>query len=252
MIRDMNTAIGITLGVIAAAIWAALVSAATLASIRVRRLRRNSRAGALWRNFTQDTVIVIGVIPYEGLYEWDLSGLIGAGDVEAMMALSQHLKSLQSDQCPEKMPNQLEDADWRKNLILIGGPSSNLVVNDLISEVSNSIIFPNRSPDEITLIHHGRSDSLDVHWNPNDLSEPAKDYGMILFADNPRAAGKKLLFVAGGTGVGTRLAAVRAISPDFLAQDLPRRGNSFAETFKFSVVRGVASQPQKSFITGLQ
>lgn len=249
----MNTAIGIILGVIAAAIWAALVSAATLAIVRVRRLRRNSRAGALWRNFTQDAVIVIGVSPYEGLYKWDLSGLIGAGDVEAMMSLSQHLVSLDSEQCPEKMPNQLEDADWRKNLILIGGPSSNLAVSDLIPEVSSStIIFPNRSPDEITLVHHGRSDSLDVHWNPQDLSKPAEDYGMILFADNPRAVGKKLLFVAGGTGVGTRLAAVRAISPDFLAQDLPKRGNSFAETFKFSVVMGVATQPQKAFITDLQ
>jgi hypothetical protein len=248
----MNTVIGIILGVIAAAIWAALASAATLAFVRVRRLRRNSRAGALWRSFTQDAVIVIGVSPYEGLYKWDLSGLIGAGDVEAMMSLSQHLKSLYSDQCPEKMPNQLEDADWRKNLILIGGPSSNLAVSDLIPKVSSAIIFPNRSPDEITLIHHGRSDSLDVRWNPDDLNEPAKDYGMILFADNPRAVGKKLLFVAGGTGVGTRLAAVRAISPDFLAQDLPKQGNSFVETFTFSVVRGVASQPQKSFISDLQ
>lgn len=248
----MSTAIGIIIGVIAAAIWSALVAAATIASVRVRRSRRNRRAGELWRNFTQDAVIVIGIIPYEELYRWDLSGLIGAGDVEAMMAISQHLMSLDSDQCPEKMPDQLTDADRRRNLILIGGPSSNLTVKDLVPGVSRAIVFPDETPDDITLIHHGRQDSLDVHWNPDDMNEPAEDYGMILLADNPRAAGKKLLFVAGGTGVGTRLAALRAISPDFLEQDLPKQGNSFVETFKFSVTRGVPGQPQKSFITNLQ
>lgn len=248
----MNTAIGIIIGVIAAAIWSALVSVATLALVRYRRSRRNLRAGELWRNFTQDAVIVIGIIPYKELYEWDLSGLIGAGDVEAMMSISQHLMGLDSDQCPEKMPNQLEDADRRRNLILIGGPSSNLTVKDLIPEVSSSIIFPDRTPDEITLVHHGRPDSLDVHWNPDDMSEPAEDYGVILFADNPLAAGKKLLFVAGGTGVGTRLAAMRAISPNFLEQDLPKKGEPFVETFKFSVMMGVPSHPQKPFITGVQ
>jgi hypothetical protein len=248
----MNTLeTNVFIGVIAAAIWAALVSTATFAGYRVGLLLRNRKAGALWGSFMKDTVIVIGVSPYEGNYSWEPSGLIGAGDVHAMMSLSEHLLKLHSDPYSVKTPDQLVDADWHKNMILIGGPSSNVVVSDLIPKVTRSIYFPNRSPDEITLIHNGRPDDLDADWSPGRWEKRSNDYGVILFGNNPRARGKKLLFLAGGSGFGSRLAAERVTNSDFLAQELPRQGSAFVETFKLSFIRGVATQPQEPVMTSL-
>lgn len=242
---------GLVIGVISAAIWAASVGAATLVFHWLRRLRRKRQAGAVWRNFLKDTLIIIGISQNEDFYAWEPSGLTGAGDIEAMMCVVQHLQSRHSSTYDIKIADNLEDDDWRQNLILIGGPSSNSAVNSLLPKMTNSLLFPNRYASEITILHSGRTEQPRVSWDPDRPHEVFEDYGAILFGDNPEAAGKKILFVAGGTGFGTRLAAARATTSDFLNKDLPSQGHSFIETFQLSVKQRMAMPPRETFMTGL-
>jgi DNA-binding transcriptional ArsR family regulator len=91
-----------------------------------------------------------------------------------------------------KLDTEFTAEDWRRNLIVIGGP----IVNTVAGKVNGGL--PVRFEEDGKTI---RSTLTHQRYATDEI-------GVIVKAENPRAKGKALLFIAGRRGAGTKAAII--------------------------------------------
>jgi len=91
-----------------------------------------------------------------------------------------------------KLDTEFKEEDWRRNLIVIGGP----IVNTVAARINEKL--------PIRFKEDGKTFLSTVTKQEYDSDE----IGIIVKANNPFARGKKILFIAGRRGAGTKAAII--------------------------------------------
>jgi hypothetical protein len=225
----------ISSNLIAAAIGGVVVWLATRA---IRRLRL-FRARRFWRAMgSRRPFIVLGAPDEEALSEWEKTGMVGKGDILALVEVESQLRRLGfTGQIVEA--KELPPHDLKSDLVLIGGPDGNAVTKIMLNELDGvlSFGFGEVRPGQATPILDRRGGELAPE---HDLKtgDPVDDYGLIIRTANPLAPDDaELVVLAGCWGYGTAAAAEMLDEPKLLR----RRGRSkrFEAVIKTCVVQGV-------------
>jgi hypothetical protein len=229
----------LALNITASAIWATLGALVLYAAHLIQTLRRHRRAGRFWGCFLDDTIIVLGTQATELTEEIEASGLSGSGEIVALTYLTRRLEQIGASQVGIKLARDLEQDDWTRNMILVGGNDTNSASVAIARQVAPQIEMSTDWRD-LTLTDSRRDmprDRLSI-VKPSDhhSNSVLVDYGMIIFSRNPNALRRHVLIVSGGTGFGCQHAAWRSTSDAFLQQALVRQGRPMAETYKLDVV----------------
>jgi hypothetical protein len=236
-----SATVDLIVNITASAIWA-VVGAVTLQAVHLMRLaRRRRRAGRFWSSFLDNTIIVLGLQSEEVTKDIEPSGLTGSGEIIALTYLTRQLEQIGASQVEIKLARDLEQDDWARNMIMIGGNDTNPAAVSIARRVAPDIRMSTDWRDQtlIDLRRDGSEDKLSIkqqdhHGSNSDLT--LIDYGMIIYARNPDAPHRHVLIVSGGTGFGCQHAAWRCTTNNFLGTSLARQGRSLAETYRLDVV----------------
>lgn len=124
-----------------------------------------------------------------------------------------------------KLDTEMREEDFRKNLIIIGGPLVNRTA--FMANPSLPVRF---EQDMKSKIYY-----WNIHSTLSGKTYPADDAGLIVKADSPFSPGRKILLIAGKRNEGTK-SAVIAFVQDFEAVC---KGNSVRPEVKAKIVEGI-------------
>jgi|tagenome__1003787_1003787.scaffolds.fasta_scaffold20779934_1 hypothetical protein len=220
----------IFINVVASAIWALLGALATLSILASRWARRRRKAGKTWAHFLRSTRIIIDSHAGEIFDDYEISGMTGLGDVRAVSTLTRTLQEIGAREYTAIVADEVHLQDQQDNLILVGGPSSNRFVQQLLPQVTDVVRFPQYSPYDLTIMEPRRPGGLQPPGPREWAGGTFKDYGVVVVAPNPVGRGTWVAIVLGGTGLGTLAAAERlaAMRRERFAR---RYKNGFTESF---------------------
>jgi hypothetical protein len=154
--------------------------------------------------------------------EWEPSGLLGVGDVQALTSLNQHLRDLYIETPAIKYDDELRGADLgRSTLIILGGPDANKVNGELAEALSTGYRLVHDDRKGIIVV----DDLSDAQFAPSYDKEGnvVIDYGIVVRAPNPfgaREKGRYAYSFAGCFGFGTQTAVDCATDHRFLNAEL--------------------------------
>ena len=206
--------------------------------IRVRRARR------FWKFATESApVVVIGTQDQKALKGWEHSGLVGLGDIDALLSIQTYFRDL-GISAPIGAAQNLPTEDWRKNLVLIGGPDANSLTSAIIRRIEDSLsfIFPLWQLHVVNIIDKlGRHTIVPEHGPGGELTS---DFGVIVYAANPLASNSNVLIVAGCWGYGSAAAAEMLSDKAFLRHPVCSSGKPFEALVQTTVAGGRHHQPR--------
>ncbi len=195
----------ISTNLIAAALGGVLVWLATHSR---RRIQLHS-ARRFWKAMGgRRPLIVLGAPDSESLNGWEKSGMVGKGDLLALVAIQSQLRRFGFfGRIVEA--KELRPQDLRSDLILISGPDGNSVTATMLDMLADSLSY-----EFVQDPANGRSAILDRRYGLltapryDERDDPVNDYGLIIRAANPLApAAAEIVIVAGCWGYGTAAAA---------------------------------------------
>ncbi|MEU7790227.1 hypothetical protein [Amycolatopsis sp. NPDC049159] len=226
----------ISSNLIAAAIGGALVWAVT----RVVRRVKLFRARRFWRAMgSRQPFIVLGAPDAEALRRWEKTGMVGKGDILALVEVESQLRRLGfTGRIIEA--KELPPHDLMSDLVLIGGPDGNTVTKTMLKALGDRISygFGEARPDQATPLRDNRAGEEFSPAPDPDTGDPVEDYGLIVRSANPLAPGSaEIVILAGCWGYGTA-AAAEMLDESKLLRRWPRSGK-FEAVVKTSVVQGV-------------
>jgi hypothetical protein len=234
---------------------------------------RYRRQRAFWRFLDKPTVLVIGELVPEvllgtlddalkdvvaspqnrqviiervmsHLYTQEISGLVGRGDLEAMVRILAKIASMRFWPRPLVVhPSQVHE-ERKQNLILIGGKDTNSLTSAIAPRIGcrlESLI----NAEGHNVVHDWK---LDVDHPPTPGPVPdgkggtvRKDYGILARGPNPYNPEREVLLLAGAHGLGSLAAAEVCLSEDFekrLHNDLLQFNGSFECLVSYKRVDG--------------
>jgi hypothetical protein len=214
--------------VLGEAVWGLLAVSATPLFIILRISARRMFAGKVWSKFLHETILVLGSSRDDYL---DVGGTVGAGDVRALSVITKKLDEINATGYVVKFEDAMTPEDWRRNLVLVGGPRANPATQLILSQLDTGVRFGVGSHGTgLEHIARGRDVLLDAEWSEGGTL--ISDYGAIILAERPDARGKWVLVVAGGSGLATEFSASRAVNGEFYRQREARKGYALVETFR--------------------
>lgn len=223
----------VAINLIAAAIGGTAVWTASRAKKRIRLLR----ARRFWKSMgSRKPLLVLGAPDWEPLSSWEKSGMVGKGDILALVEIESQLRQLGFAGTIIES-KELKSQDLRSNLILIGGPDGNsataMMMEELDREVSYEFIEDSGRGSAV------RNKRSDVAATPryNKEGDPTTDYGLIIRVANPLAPDTaEIVILAGCWGYGTAAAAEKLSDRKFLRKQ--RKSKHFEALVETTVVRG--------------
>ncbi|GAB3159215.1 hypothetical protein GCM10027258_72020 [Amycolatopsis stemonae] len=147
-------------------------------------------------------LIVFG--EHEQLRGWEWSGLVGKGDMLAVVELQAQLGS------PARLlaAGALTLPEVRSDLILIGGPDGNPVTAGVLSRLDGVISIGFAADPGNGCAVFDRKSGLVASPRYDESGEPRTDYGLVIRTANPFAPETaEVVLVAGCWGYGTAAAA---------------------------------------------
>lgn len=221
----------ISINLIAASIGGAAVWLAT----RTRRRLKLLRARRFWRSLCSRTpLIVIGAPDLEPLNKWEKSGMVGKGDIIALVDIQNQLRELGFEGKIVES-KELNSGDHRKDLVLIGGPDGNSVTATMMREIDRVLSYEftwNSGVGNVVIDRTTGSTSAPQY---DESGDPTSDYGLIIRSVNPLAPKKaEIVILAGCWGFGTAAAAELLRDRKFLRQQ--RKSKHFETLVKTTVV----------------
>ncbi|ADJ48484.1 hypothetical protein AMES_6659 [Amycolatopsis mediterranei S699] len=223
----------ISINLIAAAIGGTAVWLVT----RTRRRLKLLRARRFWRSLCDRTpLIVIGAPDFEPLNKWEKSGMVGKGDILALVDIQNQLRELGFEGKIVET-KEMNSGDRRKDLVLIGGPDGNSVTETMMRELDRVLSYEftwNAGVGNAVIDRTTGSASAPQY---DKVGNPTSDYGLIIRAVNPLAPKKsEIVILAGCWGFGTAAAAELLRDRKFLRQQ--RKSKHFETLVKTTVVGG--------------
>jgi hypothetical protein len=216
-----------------------------LSALIVRRWRTR-RARRFWRPFTGKPTVVALSIFMDEFRNWERSGLVGAGDVRALLALQRKWASLGGAEFRTESSERLaSQGDLRENLICIGGPDANPVTRLILDRTSTTLGVANGS---VTFFdtETGR------YFSPRiDTNGDRRDYGIIVRARNPFNLERAALVLAGSFGDGTRAAAELVCEERIERSDFAAARMTFELLLEVEVISGTPQTPRIVVARGL-
>lgn len=168
--------------------------------------------------------VVIGTQSLGYAEEWEPSGLVGLGDVKALLEIHRQLLSVGFEGeiiDAEDLPRSRLGSD----LVVIGGPDANKITAMLMDllDPSLSFVFPGSQQHVVNLYDKVAEDIVGPEIGHD--GELLHDFGLVVRAPNPLANGAtEVVVVAGCWGHGTAAAAAVLGTADFRENDICRQG----------------------------
>ncbi|MCR6483404.1 hypothetical protein M8542_11295 [Amycolatopsis sp. OK19-0408] len=224
----------VLINLIAAAIGGAMVWFAS----QVRGRVRSFRARKFWKSMgRRRPLIVLGTPDSASLLSWEKSGMVGKGDILALVAIEEQQRKLGfSGKIVEA--KELRSADLTSDLILICGPEGNSVTSIMMDKLGDTISyeFTDDPKSGESAVRDRRSGRL---WVPqyDAHGDPTNDFALIIRAANPLAPDNSdIVILAGCWGHGTAAAAEKLGDRKFLHRQ--RRSRHFEALVGTTVVGG--------------
>jgi hypothetical protein len=265
----MNAGYDIIINLISAAIGA--VAGAFWAFGRNKFRYRRQRA--FWRFLEEPTVLVIGdlapeillgtladaledvVDTHQGrqmiidrvmnhLYTQEISGLIGRGDLDAMVKILARIASMRFSSSPMVLhPSQVYERKTQ-NLILIGGKDTNPLTSVIAPRIGCQLESLINSQGHNVVRDSKLGVDLQVTWQVIPDAEGVtlrRDYGILAFGTNPYNPERNVMLLAGAHGLGSLAAAEICLSRKFekrLYNDLLQFNGNFECLVSYQRVDG--------------
>ncbi len=209
------------------------------------------RARALWRPFMSgDLMIVIG--RFAELNQFEASGLVGVGDMQAAAELAAFFGNLRFRSFDRSTDivygDQLAGDLYGANLVCIGGPGANTVTERMLKRIDCTIKFGNSRLHEISIqdTKAGKIYSPAAGGASDSQGDETVtlDFGVLVKTRNPFDPAHNVLIIAGSFGYGTWAGAKLARSAQFLRDPLVSEGLPIECLYKTEVIGGMPQQPQ--------
>jgi hypothetical protein len=271
----MNAEYDIAVNLVSAAIGAS-VGASWTYGVNIFRYRQHR---AFWRFLEKPTVFVVGdlapsvllgTLPdvlkdvtigqqdprliteriMSHLNTQEISGLIGRGDLDAIVSLVWKFASMRFTSRPVVLhPSQVRDR-IDHNLILIGGRDTNSLTNTLAPRLGCRLETLMNDEGHNVIRDSRLNVDHPVTWQgtPDASGEISRmDYGILARGRNPHNPEREVLLVAGAHGLGSLAAAEICLNPKFekrLYNDLRQYNGNFECLVSYKKVEGGPSDGQ--------
>lgn len=148
----------------------------------------------------------------------EVSGLIGRGDLDAIVSIVGKFASMRSTSRPLVVhPSQIRDR-IDHNLILIGGRDTNSLTNTLAARLGCRLETLMNDEGHNVIRDSRLNVDFPVTWQgaPDGGGEILRrDYGILARGRNPHNSEREVLLIAGAHGLGSLAAAEICLSPKF-------------------------------------
>ncbi|WP_157974914.1 hypothetical protein [Glycomyces dulcitolivorans] len=182
----------------------------------------------------------------------ELHIIVGHGDLEAFAQLRNHLHQIDIRDFGLSASDRATAETLKKNLILIGGPESNIVSARVLEKISSTFRFG--SAQGSTRMEAAIQDSqLDTTTacRTNLSGNVTKDHGIFIRCTNPFEQQRKVVFMAGCLGYAT-IGAIRLIeTADFIDHPVIASGQDFEAMYSCDVSDGVVTGVQLGIVRRL-
>ncbi|GAX57953.1 helix-turn-helix domain-containing protein [Streptomyces olivochromogenes] len=192
---------------------------------------RNRQARDFWRQFAKrDLTVVVGLHQLSG---WEPSGLIGVGDAFALSELQQYFVHIGVPSPVIAYSDRMDSTSRRNPLILIGGPDSNKITNEVIQRLPCSLRVGGGATHDVAI----RDSQTGRIYSPRSLRRGSgTDFGVVIKAENPFNPQTSVLIIAGSFGYGSWAGARLVTEPEGLKLHLGSSQASFECLFATEVV----------------
>jgi hypothetical protein len=213
---------------------------------RFRRWQRERRARRFWGGMaTRGVTVVIGVQDRDALGRWEPSGLVGMGDVAALIAIQRELREI-GCQVRVLPVDSLAPEDRERDLVLLGGPDANELTRATMERFEGrlSITVPGSKLHNVALRDSvSKKIFAPQHGADGDL---VLDYGLVVRTPNPLSNGRRteVLILAGCWGYGTTGAAEAVCDSEFLQHSVVSK-NRYFEAIVRTAVHASAAHYQR-------
>jgi hypothetical protein len=218
---------------IAAAIGGIVVWAVSRVLKRVRLLR----ARKFWKAMGgRKPLLVLGAPNVEPFSTWEKSGMVGRGDILALVEIESQLRRLGFAGTLVES-KEIKSKDLRSDLILIGGPDWNSVTARMLGRLDGEISYAFVRDSELGVGVKNEKSGKSVVPQYDDKGDPTSDFGLIIRAANPLAPETaEIVILAGCWGYGTAAAAEKLNDRKFLRRQ--RKARYFEALVETTVVLG--------------
>lgn len=224
----------ISSNLIAAAIGGVLVWSATNARRRLKLIR----ARRFWRALGgRHPLIVLGAHDFGMHRRWANSGVVGMGDIGALVEIEAQLRMLGFAGAITES-KQLSPRELSSDLVLIGGPVANAVTRTMMAKLHGTISFDfAEDPEHEAAVVHDLRTSRVLIPQYEESGYPVTDHALIIRTPNPLAPDtSELVIVAGCFEHGTEAAAEKLGDRKFLRRI--KRMKHFEALIETTVVNG--------------
>ncbi|GAA5103374.1 hypothetical protein [Nocardia iowensis] len=226
---------------------------AGLSATELRRRWRSRSSRAFWKPFADGEFRVVTPVHRHDDLTIDKSEWLGQNDLAALLTLQGAAGSLRIPAQSIRPASRLNDEDWRSNLILIGGPSTNTVTGAALERLRVGVGFgslgePLSGRPEVHDRQTGRTWSL---ANTPAGNTVRTDHGIVVRAASPFNSQKTVLVIAGATSYGTAGAARLCESSTFLDHPAVRSGDPFEAVCSVDIAGGAPREVQVMLVRPL-
>ncbi|MFJ1765164.1 hypothetical protein ACIOD2_32900 [Amycolatopsis sp. NPDC088138] len=212
----IGTFSGMAVILLAGVVGGVVVWGATKMSRRLRLLPSHR----FWKTMgNRVPFIVLGAPDWAPAVSWEKSGMVGMGDIQALVEIESQLRRLGfSGTIVES--KELTPQELKRDLVLIGGPDGNSVTATMMGRMNgaSSYAFAMDLGPDAGAVYDKRS-SREITPKYDDLGNPMNDFGLIIRAANPLAPDTaEIVILAGCWGFGTAAAAEKLGDQKFLRQ----------------------------------
>lgn len=219
-----------------------------------RRGRVYWRARRFWRPFLTGDVKII-VDKFDKFRDWEPSGLVGVGGMQATLEVRALLNDLGFNDLGLRRTrrrveivyhDQIQGNLGDYSLVCIGGPDANRITERIVNRLNSAISLGIPEDNDITIrdLQDDRKPYLPEGYRADGKNVVTLDHGVVIRAKNPYNRERCVIIVAGTYGYGTWAAAKLLRSPQFLASKPVKRGCDVECLSKAEIIKEVPQEPE--------
>jgi len=218
------------------------------------------RARRFWRPFVSSNLkIVVG--RFREFDDFEISGLVGVGDMQAAAELVSFLGRLGLRALGRSVDiiyhDQLTGDLYGSNLVCIGGPDANRATERILNRIDCTIAAGDSRSHDISfrdtktgnIYSPISSKGLALYPSPHLIEGKgndsiALDYGLLVKAPNPFNPQCSVLVFAGGFGYGSWAGVKLTQLPQFLGTQSVSAGEALECLYKTEVIEEIPQRPE--------
>ncbi|MFE3796424.1 hypothetical protein [Nocardia tengchongensis] len=218
-----------------------------LSTSQIRGRWRTRSTRRFWKPYASSEIRVITAVHRPGDPQViDRSEWVGLGDVVALITLQEAAGALGTAKVVVRPPHRLNEEDWRSDLILIGGPSTNSVTEDALTRLPITVGYGSMDQPP-TRSSTFRDKQTGTVWAVVRTADGAR-----IRAVSPFNRRRTVLILAGGTALGTAGAAMLCQQREFLDHPVVRSGDPFEAVCSVDIAGGAPREVETILIRALE